>query len=223
MPECCDPKGYEEMFGDRFAKRIVRRYSRRGLNRTQRRVVGFIASHGVEGATVLEIGGGIGEMQVDLLGHGAAHITNLEISPSYEPAAAALLEHAGVRDRVTRRFLDIAASPHEVEPSDVVILHRVVCCYPDYEALLGAAGNHARRLLVFTFPPANVISRLMFGPGNLIRRLRGNTFRTFVHPPKDMVAAVEAQGLTVRYQHRGWSWSIAGFQRDAATVHDLTS
>lgn len=214
MPECCDPKGYEEMFGDRFADRIVRRYRRRGLNRTQRRVVEFLGAHGVEGATVLEIGGGIGEMQVDLLERGASHVTNLEISTSYEPAAAALLERAGVRERVDRRFVDIAVAPDEVDPGDVVILHRVVCCYPDYEALLGAAGSHARRLLVFTFPPGNLISRAMFGADNLFRRLRGNTFRAFVHSPAAMVAAVEAQGLTVRYQHRGWSWNIAGFQRD---------
>lgn len=216
MPACCDPKGYEDTFGDRFAARIVRRYRRRGLNRTQRRVVGFLAGSGVEGASVLEIGGGIGEMQLELLERGASHVTNLEISPSYEPAAEALLEHAGVRDRVTRRFLDIALAPSEVEHSDLVILHRVVCCYPDFEALLGAAGSHARRALVFTFPPRNWISRTMFAADNLGRRLRGSTFRAFVHPPEAMVAAAQAQGLTVRYRRGGWSWNIVGMERGPA-------
>lgn len=213
MPDCCDPKGYEDTFGRSFADRIVRRYRRRGLNRTQRRVVAFLAGHGVQGATVLEIGGGIGEMQVDLLGQGASHVTNLEISPSYEPAAIALLEHAGVRDRVTRRQLDIAAAPDDVDPADVVLLHRVVCCYPDYEALLGAAGSHAQRLLVFTFPPHNPVSRMLFAADNLVRRLRGSTFRAFVHPPEAMVAVVEAQGMALRYRHRSWSWNVAGFER----------
>ena len=53
-------------------------------------------------------------------------------------------------DRVTRRFTDIATSPEEVEPADVVVLHRVVCCYPDYERLLSAAASHAKRLLVYS-------------------------------------------------------------------------
>lgn len=222
MPECCDPTGYDDTFGSRFAERIVRRYRRRGLNRTQRRVVEFLAAHGIQGATVLEIGGGIGEMQVELLQRGVSHVTNLEISPNYEPAAAALLEAAGVRERVSRRLVDIAAAPDEVTAGDVVILHRVVCCYPDYEALLGAAGSHARRLLVFTFPPRNVLSRAMFAADNLVRRVRGSTFRAFVHPPEAMLAAVAAQGLTQQYQHRGWSWNVMGFQRlpDPANASD---
>lgn len=217
MPDCCDPRGYEDTFGQGFAERIVRRYRRRGLNRTQRRVVAFLAEHGVHGASVLEIGGGIGEMQVDLLGRGASHVTNLEISPSYEPAAIALLEDAGVGDRVTRRQLDIAAAPADVDPADIVLLHRVVCCYPDYEALLGAAGSHAQRLLVFTFPPRNVVSRMLFAADNLVRRLRGSTFRAFVHPPEAMVAAVQAEGMTLTYRRRSWSWNIVGFERSTGS------
>jgi magnesium-protoporphyrin O-methyltransferase len=54
-----------------------------------------------------------------------------------------LAEAAGLSDRVTRRLVDIAATPEAVEPADIVILHRVVCCYPDYERLLSAAAGHA--------------------------------------------------------------------------------
>jgi hypothetical protein len=47
------------------------------------------------------------------------------------------------------RIHDLAADPGAVEPADLVVLHRVVCCYPDYERLLGAAADHARRGLVW--------------------------------------------------------------------------
>lgn len=213
MPECCDPTGYKKTFGDKFAERIVRRYRRRGLNRTQRRVVEFLVQHGVADATLLEIGGGIGEMQIDLLRRGASHATNLEISPNYEQAATALLVDAGMQGRVTRRLHDIALAPDDVDPEDVVLLHRVVCCYPDYDALLSAAGSHARRLLVFTYPPRNWITQCLFAADNLWSRVRGSTFRAFVHPPEKMVAVVEAQGLAVRYRHSGWSWNVVGFER----------
>jgi magnesium-protoporphyrin O-methyltransferase len=63
MGECCNPHGYQKQFGDRFA----RRYQRRRLNRTQRRLVAFLTERGLENATVLEIGGGLGEIQVELL------------------------------------------------------------------------------------------------------------------------------------------------------------
>jgi magnesium-protoporphyrin O-methyltransferase len=176
-------------------------------------VVAFLSVRGIEEATVLEIGGGIGEVHVELLRRGARAVTNLEISTSYEEQAAQLLDGSGLGDRVTRRFLDIATSPDEVEPADVVVLHRVVCCYPDYERLLTAAACHARRLLVFSHPPRTPITRLSFGFDNLMRRLRHNAFRAFVHPPEAMVTVVESQGMSVKYQHRGLLWTVVGFER----------
>jgi magnesium-protoporphyrin O-methyltransferase len=51
-------------------------------------VVDFLSAHGLEGATVLEIGGGIGEVHLELLRRGAQLATNLEISTSDEDEAA---------------------------------------------------------------------------------------------------------------------------------------
>ena len=147
MGDCCDGHGYQETFGDGFARRVSRRYRKRGLDKTQQRLVDFVAERGIEGATVLEIGGGIGELQVELLRRGAARATNLEISVNYEAEAASLLREAGLTHRVSRRLQDIAAAPDDVPQADVVVLHRVVCCYPDYQKLLSAAAGHARRLL----------------------------------------------------------------------------
>jgi len=214
MVDCCGPQGYDDTFGDKFAERIVRRFRRRGLNRTQQRIVNFLGQHDVKGASVLEIGGGVGEMQIDLLQRGVSQVTNVEISRNYEGSAAMLLQHFDVQDRVDRRIVDIAVTPGEVDKADVVMLHRVVCCYPDYERLLGAAASHAQRLLVYSFPPRNWINRLIFASDNLYRRLRRNSFRAFVHPPEAMIATVQRQGMTLRYRHRGWSWNIVGFVRD---------
>ncbi len=213
MDECCGGEGYQETFGDDFALRVSRRYRRRGLSRTQRRLVGFLTEQGIEGASVLEIGGGVGEIQVELLLRGADRTTNLEISENYETAAAELLGEAGLTERVTRRFHDIAAAPDEVEDADIVVLHRVVCCYPDYERLLGVAAAHARRLLVFSHPPRNPLSRTFIAFDNQVRRLRGNDFRSFVHPPKAMVEVVRANGMSSKYRHRGITWSVVGFAR----------
>ena len=88
-----------------------------------------------------------------------SHATNLEISTNYEAEAAQLLEGSGMQSRVERRLLDIAQQPDDVESADVVVLHRVVCCYPDYEKLLGAAAGKAGRLLVFSHPPRNLPTR----------------------------------------------------------------
>ena len=218
MADCCNQPGYQTVFSGRFARRIARTYRKRGLDPTQRRLVSFLTDRGIQNASVLEIGGGVGEMQIELLSRGARKATNLEISRGYETEAAALLNRSGMADRVTRRFVDIATSPEEIESADVVVLHRVVCCYPDYERLLSAAASHAKRLLAFSHPPRNLFSRMIVSGENLLHRLRGGDFRAFVHPPEAMIATAEAQGMSVSYQHRGLSWNIVGFERFAPTT-----
>jgi 2-polyprenyl-3-methyl-5-hydroxy-6-metoxy-1,4-benzoquinol methylase len=218
MSECCDRPGYQTIFNDRFARRIVRSYRKKGLNETQLRMVSFLTERGIQDASVLEIGGGVGDLQIELLRHGARAATNLEISTGYEAEAASLLKQSGMADRVTRRLLDIVTAPDQVEPADVVVLHRVVCCYPDYQRLLSAAAGHARRLLVFSYPPRNLFNRALLSCENFLHRLRGNDFRAFVHPPAAMITVAEAQGLSVSYRHRGLSWDIVGLERLAPAI-----
>lgn len=201
------------MFGARFAKRMAAGYRKRGLDKTARAIVELVTQAGVQGATVLEIGGGVGEIQLELLRRGAASATNLELSPGYEPEAAALIEEAGVGGRVQRRLLDIATDPAAVEPADIVVLHRVVCCYPDFARLLGAAADHARRQLVFSHPPRNVVSRAVVGTQNLLFRVAGRDFRTFAHPPDAMLAVLAEHGLQLRGTHRGRVWQVAAVVR----------
>lgn len=213
MADCCNREDYDDTFGDRFARKMARRYRRRGLSRSERAIVRFLQDRGIEGATVLEIGGGLGELHVELLRHGAARATNLEISTKYEPEATRLLEHVGLAARVDRRFLDIAQEPESVAPADIVVLHRVVCCYPDYERLLGAAAGKAGRLMVFSHPPRNRITRTLLWIDNRVRMLKGDTFRTFAHEPADMIAVTHRSGLRDTYQWRGFGWCVVGLER----------
>lgn len=213
MGECCEPQGYDATFSDRFARKMARRYRRRGLSPCARAIVSFLTDRGIEGANILEIGGGVGELHLELLRHGAAKATNLEISTNYEAEAALLLEGSGMTARVHRRFLDIAQVPDEVEQADVVVLHRVVCCYPDYERLLGAAASKAERLLVFSHPPRSLVSRAAFWSENSLRRLKGDTFRAFVHPTAEMRAVATRSGLRDTYHWRGLGWCVVGLER----------
>jgi magnesium-protoporphyrin O-methyltransferase len=193
---------------------VARRYRKRGLDRTASRMVAFVEGEGIDGASVLEIGGGVGEIHLELLRRGAAHAVNLELSPAYDRDARRLLEEAGIDEaRVDRRLHDIAEAPERVEPADVVVLHRVVCCYPDYERLLAAAASHARRLLVFSHPPRNVVSRAIVGLEAIALRLARKQFRVFAHPPAAMLDVCRAHGLTPAYAHAGPMWHVEGLRR----------
>jgi hypothetical protein len=95
----------------------------------------------------------------------------------------------------------------------VVVLHRVVCCYPDYERLLTAAADHARRLLLFSYPSAGAVARVIIAAENLTFRLRRMQFRVFAHPPARMLTVLGDRGLHATLTHPGTAWQVAGLER----------
>ena len=159
---------------------------------------------------MLEVGGGVGELHVELLKRGAERAVNLELSPAYDEEARLLLADMALEGRVERRLHDIAVEPDAVEPVDVVVLNRVVCCYPDYERLLGAAATHARRALVFSYPRRNALSRAIVAVQNAGFRLTRQEFRVFTHPPEAMVGVLREHGLAPGFAAEGWCGGLPG-------------
>lgn len=210
---CCPPKGYTRLFSKRAARRDAKRYRRNGLDGTAQEMVGFLTERGIEGASVLEIGGGVGAIQLELLRVGATEATNLELSPEYEETARELLRERAVEARVERRLGDVVADPDLAGPADAVVMHRVVCCYPDYDALVGAASERARRYLVMSFPRPRLLIRLGMGAVNFGARLLRWEYRTWVHPPPALVVSAERRGLTLASESQGRIWQVAALER----------
>jgi 2-polyprenyl-3-methyl-5-hydroxy-6-metoxy-1,4-benzoquinol methylase len=211
--DCCVPRGYEKMFGERSARKDARRYRRKGLDPTAERIVGWLRSRGMEGATVLEIGGGVGAIEAELLKAGAKRALNVELSPYYEKTAKELWATAGVGDRAEYHVANVAANGREIEPADAVVMHRVVCCYPGYDALVGAAAERARSYLVMSFPRERVLIRVGFGALNLVARALRWEYRSFVHPVAELLAAAERRGLRPVHAQQGLIWQIAALER----------
>jgi len=210
---CCDPRGCDDVFRAGFAGRVAKRYRRRGLDEAATRLVDFLAADGLAGATVLDIGGGVGEIGLELLRRGAGSVVTLELSTAYDEEAHRLARQAGVADRMHRQIVDIAASPSQVAPADLVVLHRVVCCYPDHERLLGAAADHCRRRLAFSHPPRTLTSRALLAAENALYAVRGREFRTFAHPPAEMLAVLSAHGLRPVMTRPDRVWHVQGLAR----------
>ena len=90
---------------------------------------------------MLDIGGGIGAIQLELLAAGASRAQAVDASEAYVETARAEAERRGYGDQTTARVGDFVELAPSIEPADVVTLDRVVCCYPDVDALLGAAAE----------------------------------------------------------------------------------
>jgi hypothetical protein len=206
VTSCCKPTEYRRFFNARFARRDLDRYRRKGLTATERDLVTLC--HEVEGASVLEVGGGIGALQLELLRAGAARATNVELSGAYEDAAGELFAGRDV-ERLVGDFVELAVPEH-----DIVLLHRVVCCYPDADALVGSAADRTRRQLALTLPQ----QRWWIGWGlravNAWLRLSRCGFRTYHHPFDRIEAAAAGHGLRLEARvQRGLMWESASFAR----------
>ena len=210
MSGCCRPEGYNRLFNARQAKLDARRYRKRGLGGTARGLVELAGD--VSGETVLEVGGGVGAIELELLAAGADRAMNVELSGEYEEEAAKLIAERGLTERVDRRVADFVAEP--VEPHDVVVMHRVVCCYPDVDLLVGVAAAHTRRRLLLTYPRERPWTRAGIWAINLFMRISSSSFRAFVHPVARMTAAAEREGLTLERRERpGLIWENAVYER----------
>ena len=157
--------------------------------------------------SLLEVGGGVGEIQVALLEEGAASSAiNVDLSSNWEGEAADLLAERGLTERVTRLtgdFVEVAPSlPH----ADAVILHRVVCCYPDWKGMLTTAVSRANRHIAVTFPRPRPWFRAMLVIENGVHRLRRRSFRAFIHPPDAMIGFLKSSGFPIVADHRDLVW-----------------
>lgn len=210
---CCTAKAAGELFTEAVARRDARRYRAKGLDARARAVVDFLRSRGIEGGRVLEVGGGTGTIQLELLKAGAGRTVNVELSPAYEAEARALAEEAGVAERVERLLGDFVERAPELEPADAVVMHKVVCCYPDYGALVGAAADRGSRYLVLTFPRASWWVRAGIRAVNALEWARRHEFRAFVHPPAAIVAVAESRGFRPVGEERSAIWQLAALER----------
>lgn len=213
VSECCSPAGYRWAFSEKVARRDARRYARKGLDSTSRRIVGLLTRRGVDGLTLLEIGGGVGTLQIELLKLGLARAQNIDITSTYEKTASELLRNAGLEDRVERKVMDFAEAGDDVEAADIVILNRVLCCYPDMPKLTAAASAHCRQVMVLSFPKDRLWTRAALAVGNLLLRATRRHFQVFVHRPERILAVAKQEGLMTTFDQPGRFWQVAALQR----------
>jgi hypothetical protein len=119
VSDCCTPKSYRQIFSEKSAAGEAKRYLRKGLDGTSKRIVEYTREQGIEDMTLLEVGG-IGAIEFELLKAGMRRAVDVELTPTYEVAAGELLVDAGCTDLVERRVMDFAEAGPEVEIADVV-------------------------------------------------------------------------------------------------------
>lgn len=163
---------------------------------------------------MLDVGGGIGVLGLELMAAGAHGVIEVEASNAFLEMSRQQFSDRGWEDRMQAVLGDFATLGEQTEAVELVTLDRVVCCYPDYEALLSRACEHARKVLALSFPRNRWYVRAIILLDNLWRRLTGNSFRAFVHSPERLTALIEGAGLR-RVAQRGTAvWQVEVYRRE---------
>ena len=218
MPERrpCDCGCTPNLFSDREAEKDLKRYLEKGPDATTRTLIDAIVAEGVEGMTVLDVGGGIGAIQLELLGAGAARAEAVDASEAYIETARVEAERRGYSARTTARignFVELAGS---IEPADIVTLDRVVCCYPDVDALLGAAADKATRMVGLVYPREIWWNRVLGRTMNALGWLTRDPTRWYLHRSGQVDAIMRRAGFAGRQVTRDWIWLVVLYRREAA-------
>ena len=207
MPPCCCGDEYNAIFTSKQATRTAARFRRKGLGGSALDIVRGVAAVAPAGSSLLEVGGGVGQIQVTLLEMGvAATAINVELASNWEDVAATLLAERHLEDRVQRRAGDFVEQAQLLPKVDVVVLHRVVCCYPDWRALLESAVARAERVIALTCPVDAWWTRTGIWVENLMCRIGGRSFRAYVHQPLSMLGLLEAAGFAITQDVHGRMW-----------------
>lgn len=216
MSYCCPhDEGAARLFS-RFARRGCRRYERRGFQPSQRQLLEGLARAGFAQATLLDIGCGVGYLHQHLLEQGAARVTGIDLAEGAIAQARAAAERRGLAGRADYRVADFVEIAAELPAADVVILDKVICCYPDAEPLVRESLARTRRAYAYTMPRDRWLTRVGVAAVAAALRLFGSPFRSYVHDPREIEGWIAEQGLVERYRNETSLWLTRVFVRPGA-------
>ena len=204
-----------EAYDEKLAAADLARYRRHGPRPWARTLIEAIKAECVEGATLLDIGGGVGAIQHELLDSGAAKATAVEASSAYLTAARSESERRGLVHRVTYHHGDFVDLAELIQPADVVTLERVLNVYPDWERLASLSAERAQRLYGVVIPRDTLFVRLVITGINLVQRVRGHRVRAAVVPRDALERILRDQGLRLCFSATvGPAWQVLLYRHE---------
>jgi SAM-dependent methyltransferase len=214
MDACgCDGPGFASIFDRKTAERDRDRYRRNGPDRTTRMLLDLLVPYRSAGSSVLDIGGGIGLIDRELLRAGAGHAVLVDGSAAYLDVARQEARRENVLDRIEFVEGDFVARATAIDPADIVTLDRVICCYPDADALVGLSSMRARTAYGLVLPRDRRLVRIAIRLENLWFRLQRKPYRAYAHSTSRVDEIAAANGLRPRSEGHTFFWRVAVYDR----------
>ena len=214
--DACGCDDFASIFDRKTAEKDRDRYQQSGPDRTTRMLLEMIAPYAVRGSSVLDVGGGIGVIDHELLRRGAGHDRLVEASPDYLYVARLEARRLNHLDRLELVDGDFVRRASTIDLADIVTLDRVVCCYADVESLVTLSASRARRVYGLVLPRDRLLFRVGVRLLGLALRLRRSAYRPYAHPNALVDRLVESTGLSLQAEAFTFFWRVVVYDRDAA-------
>ena len=181
----------------------------------RRELVLGLQAAGLEGKTILEVGCGLGDLTRELVRKGGVRALGIDLAEQALEEGRRRAVKDGLDDRITYRLGN--GAKEILEPHDVVVLDKVICCYPDWIQLVSNTAGAAGSVYGFVIPRSDGISAVFVRAFNalqgLILKLRRCGFTPFVHDFKEIDAYLARQGLRRTHLDLGPIWMTAVYAR----------
>jgi predicted TPR repeat methyltransferase len=207
-------KDIAETFDDLAHDRCCK-YKSKGLTTSTEVLLGLLTESGLVGKTLLDIGCGTGFFALEMLKHGASSCVGVDLSSAAIHEANEFAKESGFQDRA--RFEVGNAASTQQSPSDIVVMDKVLCCYPDADSLLRTAFASSNSLLGFVVPRDEGLMRpvMRIGTGliNLVERVRKTGFRLYLHPLRSLDKLLVGNGFSQSSKAKSRFWLVFLYKR----------
>lgn len=209
----CQCEGIEREFNAKGADNEIEAYREEGPVETTQLLIDALTDQGVEGYSLLDIGGGVGAIQHAMLSAGATSATAVEASTAFARAAQGEARELGWEQQVEVQHGDFVELAESIPPHDMVTLDRVICCYHDMESLVRRSAERAGKLYSLVYPRDVWWNKIAYRAMNLFFWITRNPFRTFVHPDSAVQRVLSTEGLRRVFHKQLFTWQIAVYAR----------
>jgi tRNA1(Val) A37 N6-methylase TrmN6 len=204
---CCCPhsKSGGRIFSF-FARSYRRRFAKKGFEPSQVQLMAGLKQAGYNNATLLEVGSGVGYLHQVLLEQGVKSAVGIELAGDMLKEARSWAAEKGLADRTDYIQGDFIELLDQVEPAEVTILDKVICCYPFAELLVNSSTAKTKRVYAVTYPRNRWFIKVAIEIMAFFLKLSGSDFRAFVHNPDDIERWIIAAGFKKSYQDQTFIW-----------------
>jgi magnesium-protoporphyrin O-methyltransferase len=211
--ECCNNEIIEKQFDKDRETNRVKEYHSKGISKETRILVDALRSIGVDGYSLLDIGCGYGGIGIELLKSGVVKVENSEASLSYLEAAKIETEKNNFSDKTSFAYGNFVEIADKISAADIVTLDKVICCYDELEPLIKLSCKKTLKSYGLIYPRDSWWGKAAIGLENLIRKIKGNTFRVFVYPSKTVDDLVKDCGMKRIFHKELMVWQIVVYSR----------